>query len=168
MVSTQDKIFFCVDLDDSKIYVAPGLIDEVKKKFPKANFTDKSKEYWKYASIAPVEHKAEPRNQLQKDFIQFVIEHVNKGECKLGGVLSPGTGKGLPVTTKVPNLFGYIKIQDIKIGDKVLGSNGIPTTVTGVYDQGVKDVYKIFFEDGRYALCDLAHLWNVTNNQEGT
>ena len=44
MVSTQDKIFFCVDEDYNKIYVAPGLIDEVKKKFPKANFTDKSKE----------------------------------------------------------------------------------------------------------------------------
>ena len=101
------------------------------------------------------------RDDLQKQSVEFLTKESN---AQLGLNLQMGYGKGLPITAKLPTPYGYTSMGDIKIGDKVLGSNGIPTTVTGVYDQGIEDVYKIFFEDGRYTLCDLAHLWNVTNN----
>jgi len=158
MVSTQDKIFICIDEDFNKIFIAPGLIDEVRERFPKATFIDKSKEYWKYASISPVEHSAEPRNRLQKDFIEYVLKGAKHGK-KIAGVLSPGQGKGVPIQSKIPTANGYTRMMDLMVGDIIFGSNGDTVKVTGIYDQGIEDVYKITFNDGRFALCDENHLW---------
>ncbi len=74
---------------------------------------------------------------------------------------SSGTGKGLPLHVKIPSPNGYILMGDIQVGDRVFGSNGKPVAVLGVFPQGMKDVYKITFSDGRYALCDNEHLWQV-------
>lgn len=160
MVATMDKVFYCEDEDYNKIYIAPGLIDEVRKKFPKANFRDNSQAHWPYAAIDPVVHSAEPRNQLQVDFINFLLENSNKGFA-LAGVLSTGVGKAVPSDTKIPTPSGYKLMREIKIGDYVFGSDGCKTKVIGVYPQGVIDVYKMTFCDGRTALCSLDHQWAI-------
>lgn len=72
-----------------------------------------------------------------------------------------GAGKALPVDTIIPTPDGYRRFGDIKVGDKVFAANGSPTTVTGVYLQGVKDAYKVTFSDGRSAVCCKEHLWGV-------
>lgn len=76
-----------------------------------------------------------------------------------------GSGKALPLSTKIPTPNGYKLLKEINIGDQVFGSNGKPITVIGVYDQGIRNVYKITFNDNRTALCDENHLWLVHTNK---
>jgi len=89
LVATMDKVYTYEDFDNHKIYLPTGMIDPIKKVFPSINIEDKSATYWNYAHIPPVEHDAEPRNQLQIDFIAFVTESAKKKQ-KLAGILSPG------------------------------------------------------------------------------
>lgn len=160
IVGTMDKVFSYEDPDNMIIAFPPGMEDTVRKLFPKIPIEDRSNTYWEYDYITPVEHNAQPRNQLQIDFIKFVLDNANK-KNKVAGILSPGTGKAQPLTTKIPTPDGYKLMRDIRVGDTVFGSNGIPINVTGVYPQGIKDVYEITFNDGRTARCCKEHLWNI-------
>ena len=92
IVATMNDVFAYEDPDDKMIAFPPGMEDSVRKVFKNIPIEDKSKEYWDYAAIQPVQHNAKPRNQLQIDFIKYVIEHANKKD-KVAGILSPGTGK---------------------------------------------------------------------------
>ena len=168
LVATMDKVFTYEDVDNHKIYLPPGMKDPIHKAFPKISIVDKLSEYWDFSHIAPVEHSAEPRNQLQQDFIKYALDRFREKK-NVAGILSPGTGKQEPVSRRIPTPNGYTRMGDLKIGDKIFGSNGKQITVTGVFDQGEQDVYKVTFNDGRYALCGKDHLWNVmyswTNRQ---
>src|SRR5699024_2358627 len=61
-----------------------------------------------------------------------------------------GTGKSNRCSALVPTptKHGYTKMGDLKVGDKVYGRHGQIETVTGVYPQGQKDVYRVSFMDG--------------------
>nr|DAX41685.1 MAG TPA: Cas system-associated protein [Caudoviricetes sp.] len=163
MVATMDNVFTYEDKDKHIICLPTGMEKATKRLFPKHTIVDKSNEYWAFDHIQPVEHNAQPRNQLQKDFISFVLEKSNHKQ-KLAGILSPGTGKGLVLSTRLPapNPEGFIKMGDIKVGDRIFGSDGKVVNVTGVYPQGEKDIYEVIFNDGRSVFCDAEHLWTVT------
>lgn len=92
LVASLDNVFLYQDPDDKMIGLPTGMEKTIKQLFHKAKFIDHSNSYWEYERITPVEHNAQPRNQLQIDFIKFVLEHAKKRE-KLAGILSPGTGK---------------------------------------------------------------------------
>lgn len=161
LVGTMDRVYSYEDPDSGAVAFPPGMEDSVRKAFPSTPIIDNSDKYWPFAAITPVEHNAQPRNQLQIDFINFVVNSA-KEKKKVAGILSPGTGKGLPLDTKIPApIKGFIKMRNIEVGSQVIGSTGRPVTVTGVYDQGVKPCYKISFIDGREIICDDQHLWNV-------
>lgn len=89
LVGTINKAFWYYDPDNEIICIPTGMIDSVMKKFPYVKVKDESKQYWPYATITPVENNAEPRNQLQKDFIAFLLENAKKQQ-KVAGILSPG------------------------------------------------------------------------------
>lgn len=74
---------------------------------------------------------------------------------------STGVGKSNRCSALVPTptKHGYTKMGDLKVGDKVYGRHGQIETVTGVYPQGQKDVYRVSFMDGRYVDCADEHLW---------
>lgn len=71
----------------------------------------------------------------------------------------PGAGKGHPPSTPVLTPSGWSTIGELKLGDEVIGSNGQPTRVTGVYDRGVLPTYTLNFTDGTWVECDPDHLW---------
>ena len=48
------------------------------------------------------------------------------------------------------------------MGDLVIGSDGRPTPVLGVYPQGRKEVFRVCAQDGATTLCCGEHLWFVT------
>ena len=73
-----------------------------------------------------------------------------------------GLGKAQPLTSFILTPTGWRRMGDIRVGDKVIGADGFPTKVLGVYPQGVKDVYKIMFSDGCATECCGDHLWRVT------
>jgi phosphate starvation-inducible PhoH-like protein len=47
------------------------------------------------------------------------------------------------------------------VGDAVIGSDGRPTKVLGIYPQGVKKIYRVTAQDGASTLCCGEHLWTV-------
>lgn len=92
LVAAMDNVFMYYDKYKKLIGMETGMENTLKKIFKNAKFIDNSAEYWPYARIEPVEHSAKPRNQLQIDFINFVLENAKKKQ-KLGGILGTGTGK---------------------------------------------------------------------------
>lgn len=92
LVATDQKVFIYEDPDNEMICFPTGMETTVKTTFSKIPIQDHSKEYWEYEHITPVQHEATPRNQLQEDFIKFVLEQANQ-KRKVAGILSPGTGK---------------------------------------------------------------------------
>lgn len=72
-----------------------------------------------------------------------------------------GTGKAMPLSSKVLAKDGWKTFSEIKVGDKVWGEDGNLYEVDGVYDRGIKSVYGITMNDGGYAeSCD-EHLWKI-------
>lgn len=72
-----------------------------------------------------------------------------------------GLGKAQPLDSKILTPYGWVNMGDLSINDEVIGSNGKPTKILGVFPQGKKDIYKITFTDGSTVeSCD-EHLWAV-------
>lgn len=72
-----------------------------------------------------------------------------------------GTGKAMPLSSKVLAEEGWKTFAEVKVGDKVWGEDGKLYEVDGIYDRGVKSVYGITMNDGGYAeSCD-EHLWKI-------
>lgn len=74
---------------------------------------------------------------------------------------SPGLGKGHPLTTNVLTPSGWRQVGDLEKGDAIFGSDGKPTTITGIFPRGELDVFRVSFNDGSSVLVDGDHLWAV-------
>ena len=76
--------------------------------------------------------------------------------------------RGRAQTTGTPVLTpeGFRPIGDLAVGDLVIGSNGEPTPVLGVYPQGEKDIYRVTTQDGASTLCSGDHLWTVATRDD--
>ncbi|MDW8804783.1 PhoH family protein [Streptomyces scabiei] len=70
-------------------------------------------------------------------------------------------GRAQPRFTNVLTPDGWRPIGDLQVGDLVIGSNGEPTPVLGVYPQGEKEVYRVTAQDGSWTLACGEHLWTV-------
>jgi phosphate starvation-inducible protein PhoH and related proteins len=79
-------------------------------------------------------------------------------------------GRAQPVWTPVLTPDGFQAIGRLRVGDLVIGSNGLPTPVLGVYPQGRKEVFRVRTQDGASTLCCAEHLWHVrtpSDNRRG-
>ena len=116
-----------------------------------------------------------PRTRMT-DNVEWVIRADNKeAPAFYGGPLaawrSKGTevmlsgvyesGKGLPLDSVVFTPTGERRIADLHVGDAVLSWDGYSTPVTGIHLQGVRDVYRVTFADGRSVVTDGDHQWLV-------
>lgn len=79
-----------------------------------------------------------------------------------------GAGKGLLETAEIPTPNGSKLMRNIIVGDYVIGSNGLPTRVTGVFPQGSQKVARITFSDQSSIVTDLHHLWEIYHTSENT
>ena len=79
----------------------------------------------------------------------------------------PGLGKGLGLDCNILTPTGWVKNRDIKLGDEVIGRDGKPTKVIGIYPQPLQDCYKITLKDGREIVCDAPHEWTVYSSKWG-
>ena len=70
-------------------------------------------------------------------------------------------GRAQPLFTKVLTPTGFQPIGELTVGDSVIGSDGRPTEVLGVYPQGFKDIYRVHTQDGSSTLASGDHLWSV-------
>lgn len=76
-------------------------------------------------------------------------------------IAARGKGKAISYSTIVYTPDGYKKWEDIHIGSKLYGDDGVPTTVKEVYEQGEIPIYKVTFKDNREAFVSEDHLWTV-------
>jgi len=76
-------------------------------------------------------------------------------------IWGPRTGKAVAAITPVLTPHGWVPIKDLVRGCQVIGRDGRPTTVTGVYPQGQRPAYRLHISDGTSILCDPDHLWTV-------
>jgi len=72
-----------------------------------------------------------------------------------------GLGKCQPLDSELLTPNGWIQMGDINVDDYVIGSDGKPKKVLGVFPQGRKDIYEVCFNDGTSTRCCDEHLWNV-------
>jgi phosphate starvation-inducible PhoH-like protein len=70
-------------------------------------------------------------------------------------------GRAQPLTSLVLTPSGFRPIGQLVSGDYVIGSNGQPTRVLGVYPQGRKEVYRVTMTDRTSTRCCAEHLWTV-------
>lgn len=72
-----------------------------------------------------------------------------------------GLGKQQPLDAKVLTPSGWFRMGDLEKGSLIIGADGQPTQVTGVYPQGIQPAYRVVFWDGTSTECGLDHLWAV-------
>lgn len=90
------------------------------------------------------------------------VEYILKrNACLLGD--EPGLGKAEFVENRVFTPTGRKRIGELVVGDFVIGSNGKPTRVLGVFPQGLKQLYRVEFNDHTSVLVCAEHLWRVDN-----
>ncbi len=75
-------------------------------------------------------------------------------------------GRAQPIWSPVLTPEGFQAIGRLRVGDLVIGSNGRPTPVLGVYPQGRKDVFRVRTQDGASTLCCGDHLWRVCSPED--
>jgi phosphate starvation-inducible PhoH-like protein len=75
-------------------------------------------------------------------------------------------GRAQPVATPVLTPDGFRPIGSLTVGDLVIGSDGKPTPVIGVYPQGEKDIYRVTTQDGASTLASGDHLWAVATRDD--
>lgn len=148
--STPKKIYMYKIVGGDKYVLPFGVVRRlwrlIKKANPKVNF--------KFNKIHPVS-----RIELY-DYQEKAVEEMLKAR---NGVLvsKAGSGKGHPLDTILYTPNGKVKLGDLKIGDKLIGSNGKPIKVTNIFDRGILDTYKVTFTDDTFIECDGDHLFTV-------
>lgn len=111
-------------------------------------------DYSKYSKRPPLEHQKVAIEKLLANNKFILADDM-------------GLGKALEINTKIYTPNGSKKIGELSVGDKVIGSDGNSYNVTGVYPQGIKDLYRITFNDGYSILCCDEHIWTVSTRSNG-
>ncbi len=75
-------------------------------------------------------------------------------------------GKAQPVDEPVLTPDGWRPIGSLRVGDLVIGSDGRPTLVRGVFPQGRKKIVRVVADDGAWTRCCEEHLWTTTTAKE--
>lgn len=99
------------------------------------------------------------------DFQRFLVEWaLRKGRAAL--YADTGLGKALDVDTPVLTPTGFRPISDLTPGDYVVGADGKPTEVLGVYPQGQRMAFRVTFSDAASVVCDGEHLWTMRTRND--
>jgi replicative DNA helicase len=75
----------------------------------------------------------------------------------------PGLGKALALDTPLPTPDGWTTMGAVRVGDRLLGADGRPTTVTAVFEvRHDRPCYEVEFSDGSVIVADAEHLWRTS------
>lgn len=73
----------------------------------------------------------------------------------------PSMGKAQPLDAKILTNSGWTTMGELTVGDRLASVDGQPSKITGIFPQGIEQVYRITFSDGRSTECSGEHLWKV-------
>jgi hypothetical protein len=113
----------------------------------------------------------------QRDFSQIkmatgipAFDHHTRGGVELGksllAIARKGVGKAQPLYSKIYTPNGFTTMGEIKIGDEILTQDGSTTKVIRIFDQGIRNVYRIYFSDGVTVDADEDHLWKIYTHKD--
>ena len=71
------------------------------------------------------------------------------------------------IENKLFTLNGRKRIDDVKIGDKIVGNNGSYCNVMEVHSETNVELFKITFNDGYSLIVGGEHLWMVNPSNSG-
>lgn len=77
-----------------------------------------------------------------------------------------GAGKAQSLDSRLLTPTGWVRMGDIKVGDRVIAQTGEPTIVTGVFPQGEKEIFRVVMSDGSSTECCDEHLWLTQTYRE--
>lgn len=104
-------------------------------------------------------------NYKKIPFTSPKLNHMTFGGIVRGKILeifgAESGGKAQPLDSLVYTPEGPIKMGDVYVGQTVIGGDGKPTKITGVYPQGVRDIYEIFLDDNTSFKVSDEHLNSV-------
>ena len=95
----------------------------------------------------------------QREGLAFILHH--RHSCLLADEM--GLGKAQPLDAKVLTPTGWRRMGELRPGDEVINSQGSTSRITGVFPQGVKEVFRVTFSDGASTECCDDHLWQVNS-----
>lgn len=94
----------------------------------------------------------------QEPIVDFVLEEGK--HCRVVGVQT-GQGKDQPLDAKIRVPGGWSTMGAMKVGSVVVTPDGGTANVVAIHPQGVKQVYRVTFADGRSTEAGAEHLWKV-------
>ena len=90
-------------------------------------------------------------------------ENLCASDCNLIFLTGSATGgKEEPYDAKIITPNGEVTMGSLHIGDIISSVDGGTQVVQQIYEQGIKDVYELEFEDESVVQCGTNHLWNVS------
>ena len=138
-----------------------------------------SSTFSKLQQVMDAAHGSEPVQKSQYNVEELFSPHsrgpVPTGVKKLDEILEGGLGKGeigliiggsgfgkvQPNDSNVATPYGFMKMGELELGDTILGKNGKPIKVVGIFPHNEWEFYRVTFNDDTYTECGLEHLWNV-------
>ncbi len=133
--------------------------------------------YWGGMDVGVTNHPSEILifgQRAGSDFLELLLrvhmQRINTDDQMLvvsrlfeiyGKNLQLGIDKMQPVSEPVLTPKGWVPIGKLAVGDRVIGSDGHPTEVTGVYPQQDRRVTRLICSDGSSARSGPEHLWTV-------
>lgn len=70
-------------------------------------------------------------------------------------------GRAQTLESKILTSIGWRTMGSLELGDDVVGSDGKPVKVIGIFPQGKKDIYRVTMTDNSSTLTCAEHLWAV-------
>lgn len=116
-------------------------------------------------------HEGELGGQLiklelwQKAFLSLVFGIVdvekNRQFREILLVMGRKNGKALSLDTEIATPNGFVKMQDIHVGDLVFGQDGKASKVLAESEIFHKPMYAVTFEDGEVVKASEDHIWTI-------
>lgn len=99
----------------------------------------------------------------QQQDILLAVEKAVRDEAprKISIRSGHGVGKAQPHDLIIDTPKGKRRFGDLKVGDFVFGKNGLPIKISAIYEQGIKKVYRVMFNDRSFTETCGEHLWSV-------
>jgi hypothetical protein len=99
-----------------------------------------------------------PGGTILRDYQKQAVAALMSGDLLLGDDM--GLGKAQPLHSKVLCPNGWRQIGDLQVGDEVMCPiSGQPVKVSGIFPQGIKEVWELHTEDEEVVECCADHLW---------
>ena len=97
-----------------------------------------------------------------KDFPGRVIAaYEDEGWIFHGRIVISKNPQALRDGTPILTPSGWMPIEQLAVGDAVIGKNGQSTVITDIPYKGLQEIIRVTFDDGAWVDCGPQHLWTL-------